>query len=335
MADRTERGKSARGVRHLWPRAWGSLGLFVVALELCFRIVNPSPRFQVVRQDRRLEVRRGIPIWRDAGSLQRQNEACVARHPGALRIAIFGSSIFFGTGVDAEQTFSTLLQRGLDARFQVGKVCVLNYAQAGYGAASKLAEAREVLPKLKGDLVVWEVWGNDPWNYVMLGSSAYALRDARVDASGYPVAFALPPSVNQFLFRHSRAYEFVSLSQVPIVAAPEWSKLIRSRVVPVMNEVLGSARAHGNELWLVQAARLDRPFGAQIHDPDNSVLRDWATDNRVPHRDLAELLDDQDVTKIRLDTCCHYNVQGHAVLAQRMLRMLLPQITERLALRAH
>lgn len=324
-----KRAESKRAERYLWPRALASLGLFLVALELCFRSVSPSPRFQIVRADRGLQVRQGIPIWRDGGSLERQNAGCVARHPGALHIAFFGSSIFFGTGVDLKQTFAFLLQRDLDARFGVGKVCVLNYAQPGYGATSKLAEARELLPKLKGDIIVWEVWNNDPWSYAMLGSGAYALRDARVDAAGYPDAFSLPAAVNHFLFQHSRAYEFASLSQVPLMPPLEWSMLIRSRVVPVMDEVLARARAHGNELWLVPAAQLDRPFSEQLHDPNNSVLRDWADEKRVPYRELAELLGDQDMARIRLDPCCHYNVQGHAVLAQRMLELLSPQITGR------
>jgi hypothetical protein len=316
--------------RRMALRLLASLGLFLVALEVVFRLIRPSPRFQVVRPraDQVLRNRAGVPVWNAPESEARQNEACEKEHPRALPLVFLGSSIFFGAGVRASEAFPSLIQTKLDGLYP-GAVCVHNYAEPGYSASNKLATAKEVLPELKGAIVVWEVWGNDPFPYVFLGDSAFALRSARVDSAGYPDAFGLPRSMNQLLFRHSRAYEYASLAFVPMLPEPEWSVLIKTRVLPVMDEVDAMVKAQHASLIVLLAPRLDRPFALQIDGADDREIREWSQSHAEFH-EIAALLKDQDPAAIRLDPCCHYNPLGHRVLAERLLGLLSTRIAQRL-----
>jgi hypothetical protein len=67
---------------------------------------------------------------------------------------------------------------------------------------------------------------------------------------------------------------------------------------------------------------LDRPFHAQL-DPDaNTLFREttrWAAGANVPVVMLANELRDDDHLAIRMDSCCHYNVAGHARVAAALL----------------
>src|SRR3989338_8922893 len=78
--------------------------------ELLVRVLKIRPRIQVVRQN--LTLVDGVPTWAEAaGTKKLRNEACAARlDPDASRIAIFGDSILFGSGIDAEDVFSVKLQ---------------------------------------------------------------------------------------------------------------------------------------------------------------------------------------------------------------------------------
>jgi GDSL-like Lipase/Acylhydrolase family len=334
-SDRTARSKDRGAWRNRLGKALLALFVFVAGLELVFRLAKPTPRFQPIRasSSNLLEDRDGIPVWQEPGTKERRNEACLEKNPNALDLAFFGSSIFFGSGLSPNETFTTLLQQKLDARFGAGAACVLNYAEPGFSAPNKWALARDVLPRLHDAIVIWEGWDNDPFPYVFLGSAAYALRNARVNAAGYPDAFRLPPALNDFLFRHSRAYEYSSLAFVPEQPGPEWNDLLRIRVLPFLDQLLGLVRQKGAELIVVPAPHLDRPFRDQIESDMHRATRQWAQKNGVDYDELAKLLADRDPATIRLDPCCHYNAAGHRLLAERMLDLLLPKISARLGKR--
>ena len=78
----------------------------------------------------------------------------------------------------------------------------------------------------------------------------------------------------------------------------------------------------GAELVLLLAPPLHRPFEAQIADRQADPERDpyrfvasWAEANGVDMIRLDERLRAHDVEAIRLDTCCHYNAAGQALIA--------------------
>jgi hypothetical protein len=309
--------------------------IFLATLELVFRFAGLRPRFVTIRPSKTtaLETIHGIPVWRTWGTKERRNEACMEKNRSALALAFFGSSIFYGAELPPGEVFTALLQKKFDERFGAGRVCVLNYAEPAFTASGKWALARDLLPRFRDAIVVWEAWETDPYTYVILGNSAYMLRSARVNARGYPDAFRLPPALNDFLFRHSRAYQYADLAFVPTPPEPAAKELIQARVVPILNELLGLVRRRGDELMLVPAPELSRPFRDQIADGEYSVERGWAASEGVEVESLAKVLSDQDPAKIRLDPCCHYNATGHRVIADRMFALLLPKVSTRLAQR--
>jgi hypothetical protein len=293
--------------------------------------VAPSPRYQVVRHgNAEIENVGGVPVWRDRPGQRAWRTQCLGERPESPRIAVFGSSIFNGSGVPPEKVFSTLLQDMIDADVGDKTSCILNFAQAGFSLGQKLALAERHIPEHKPRWVLWEVWANDAFPYRFLGDSAFALRDAAVDELGYPAAGIGIPWLHRWLFRNSRAYEHLTLSQVPErPSGLSWPDLMRVRVLPGMDRLVELCKTHGCDVLVLPAPSLGRPFAEQHADESYLVIRDWAAERKVHYQLISELLADQDHQAIRLDPCCHYNEAGHRVLAERIAKRLSPLLRSR------
>src|SRR4051794_23347361 len=86
--------------------------------ELVVRLKQISPARQVVRQHN-LRTINGTPVWTGPGNTPtcKYHEECVKEHPERTRIAFFGTSITAGAGLSPEETFSTLLEDHLNAKY--------------------------------------------------------------------------------------------------------------------------------------------------------------------------------------------------------------------------
>jgi hypothetical protein len=150
---------------------------------------KPRPPTQVVR-GRGLHLQEGAPVWREA--TDREHRACADAHPERLRVLFLGSSITYGSSLSADETFTTELERRLNAAFPSPGVCVLNFAQPGFAFEQKLAVATVELPRYRPAVVLWEGWQEWSAGYRMLGNAAFSLHRYELTADGYPQLGGVP-----------------------------------------------------------------------------------------------------------------------------------------------
>ncbi len=273
--------------------------LACVAGEVAARALALEPRLQVVRgSEVALDTRFGAPTWLPRQAVERRNEACQGRH-----LVVLGSSILYGSGLDAGDVFS--------AHLDVPGLCVHNLAASGFDMGAKLAALAAWEQPV--DEVWLEVWDADPSPYTPIGDDVWRLPlGTRVDDHGVPDAFGLP--FNTWLFRHSHLFQVATASTVPVEPVSVESAWSRA-------EDLAVDALRGRPATVLVAPRLDRPFDASVQD----VERAWATAaERIGERsgarvvDLAQQLVDLDHLELRADPCCHFNAAGHRVLAERL-----------------
>jgi hypothetical protein len=288
------------------------LGLFALTCETLVRLFEPTHRYQVVRTANLHQVYefQGIPMWRLSDSGERYMTDCMVKNPDATPIMAFGSSIFYGLR-DHEDTFAFLLQVRLGDGY-----CVMNFAEPGFHLQNKLGRAREMLGSYPKGQVLWEIWENDPFPYVMLDGAAYSLRTLPVDRQGYPATLGLGAPLNGLLFRNSRAWEYAVLA----VRAPgndgSISTVWRREVHPLLEQVHELVVANGSTLTLVFMPEMGRPFTEQMTFRTHyAEVAQWADSKGIRWLNGAALFGDLDPEEVSVDTCCHMNRRGMQILA--------------------
>jgi lysophospholipase L1-like esterase len=80
-----------------------------------------------------------------------------------LRLLVIGDSVGFGFGVEEEESWPRLLERRLGAAWDSAglDVEVVNGAVIGYGTFQEAAALREIGPRLRPDVVLWQLSSND------------------------------------------------------------------------------------------------------------------------------------------------------------------------------
>lgn len=302
--------------------------------EVWFRIVRPSPRRQMVRDMYCLRMLNGAPVWGcdDEEHRLRHNRECVEQYPERLRILFFGSSITYGSGLLAQEAFTTALQVRLNETRPQPGYCIMNFAEPGFSFEQKLAVARQEVPHFRPDLIMWEDWTE--WHdYKMIGNTAYGVQDLRIRPDGYIGLAHVPDGLNRRLFDHSRLYEFLVLMYAeqevppPFDGPPEVYQATRfanGRLVQVPE----LARSVGAKLVFYLAPPLNRSFADLIADPPDwhIVLTEFAHRHATPVYTLQEELKEHDYLDVRQDDCCHYNAKGHVALVPVMERIILQQL---------
>lgn len=320
-----------------WPGKLLEVALVLAATaavsEVVIRVVNPTPRVQITRSKRPgvqgwdFAMQGDQPTWRDAGSEARRNEACP--HPGSVDVILMGTSITFGTGLGPDEPFPHLMQVALDGQAP-GTWCVLNLAQPAYVGSNKLSELPGALERFHPKLVLWEVWGNDPDRYTMVGPDAFAFKDLRVGADGLPWVLPLPSPLHGWLFEHSRLYQYGTLALDGRVddGAQRWQTWADDRMEQVYKLVTGS----GARLALYAPTPLYKAPDELADHPDQAMTtaQTWGAKHDVPVFLFAEALRGSDPAEIALHRDGHLNAVGHARLAplfQAWMVSLLPTET--------
>lgn len=294
-------------------------GLFVGlgVVEFLLRAFPPMPPSQIIRSQAmrwgQVRLLNGVPVWGDDA---RANRDCLKQHPERPTLFFFGDSITFGTGIEDSEVFTTLLEHRLGDRF-----CVLNFAQPAYGFDQSFETARVELAGKHPAIVFWQLW-NEQRAYAVLGDNAFNLAGRRLHEDGFPYprfASALPAAVNRFLFLHSRLYELTTLAypeMLPPLPPREATAKIAAenlaRIPPLV-------KATGARLVFFLGTPLDKPFPElrtdRRHEDLEEAVAILARTQGAEALRLQDLLADQDVAAVRLDTCCHYNAKGHEALA--------------------
>jgi hypothetical protein len=227
----------------------------------------------------------------------------------------------FGTGLPREQALASRLEALLD-QSPNGPHCVDDFSEPGYGQQQQWAIAREKVPAIRPDVVLWEAW--DPTkHYSVVGEVAFDARHRDVDPAGVPRFLPLPDRAADFLFRKSYAYQYATFALAPLQPMTEWE---RGPVAWVCDEALANlvriAGERGGRVLVLAATPLDVPFTEPSMKEDMLALVACAKKQGIPVLSIAELLSDQQVEDVRFDPCCHLNARGHELLAERIASRL-------------
>lgn len=298
--------------------------------EIVCRRYKPSAGVQIVAARDGLEywIADGVPLWRENTRTDQPNESCPQRHPGAIRIEIFGPSIFWGSGLSSnEPSFPALLQKKLDAAAP-GSFCVLNFSQQGYHWSQDASLARDLIPRYRPALVFWSVWAADPFPFTVLGARAYDLSLLPVGADGYPRAVPVPALLNRVIFRNSRFYEYATLKLLRLMSPwPDTHPLWERAIEHDLRGTVRLSRRFGATLVPVFCPRLDRPFAEWGSAPDAESyvpdVEEAIRSERIPEIRLGDLLRGRDYRDLRLDSCCHFNEAGHEALADIFFQWIM------------
>lgn len=303
-----------------------SLAILLVTVLLAegiIRLVNPFPKVQVIRRDRIQMFQEGdVPIW--IQDLKRMNLDCPDRYPDARLVVFSGDSIFFGSGIQTEAAFTTLMQQELDRRDGPGSWCILNLSQPGYSVEQKIYWLANLMKKHTPDMVYWEVWPNESNRYRMIGDAAYDMAGVDGDTGRLPGFVPGPEWLRMWLFLNSRFFEYVVLTMFDL--EPFRSSWVTGVYLPMLDEYRNALRARGSDFALVVATRLDMPF-SQMRNPrldPQTVTLEVASSHDMRMLFLHQLLlqAGADHMEIRYDPCCHFNEKGHRLLADIFLRIV-------------
>lgn len=275
-----------------------------------------------------------------------------AKPAGAYRIAVLGDSIVAALQVDHASVFTTLLEQRLGTESAPGRsVEVMNAGVDGYGTAQQLLVLRNDLVRFAPDLVLLSMYlGNDltdnytetvhSSHYLQLrcGRPYLGLQNGSLVPLGEPADWRpRSPNLLDHVLRSSRLLgNFVS---VPPERAPKltsvdvfrrepheglaeaWA-ITRALVLAVRDEAAAQG-AHFGVVVVpsrVEAGQQRHPYFTRAHDVD------------APIRRLVTFLESHDVThlnpqgpirarieageRLYFERDSHFNVRGHAALAQ-------------------
>jgi hypothetical protein len=303
----------------------GIIGALAIG-ELTFPLFRFTPPHQMVRLES-LRLLDGTPVWE--ARTDRQHRECVEQHPERTRILFTGSSITFGAGISAAETFTTELEERLNAWRPSPGFCVLNFAQPAFAFEQKWAVARKEIARYRPALTFIEHWDAEWSHFVLIGGAAYSTQGLKLGVDGFPHVPGVPGWLNSLLFPHLRIYEYLALSMA--TETSDNTGVIERFMSETLARVPAEARALGTRPIFFVASGLDRPF----RDPD-AIARAWrdriralARAQDVPTYSLADELADEDYKKVRLDPCCHFNPRGHEALARVFERIVKQQLDGR------
>lgn len=162
-----------------------SFVLFAIFGEVLVRLLAPQPLLPRYVTDSGFGIRVHCPdiethhttgdyritIRTNSMGIRSDREFTFAKPDGVFRIAVLGDSFTFGYGVEAEQTYSALLERRLQKRGINAEV--LNLGVSGAGTAEELIMLKERGSKFDPDMVVLGYCTNDIKNNT--ASMLYAL----------------------------------------------------------------------------------------------------------------------------------------------------------------
>lgn len=297
--------------------------------EALVRAIHPTPRVQIVdpvasiKGGRAFRWKGDLPLWREDGTTGR--EAC-AGDPAGARVLMIGDSITFGIRLPIRDTLSYRLADQLQTPEGSGAWCVQNFAQPGYGGEQKRDAALAAIATTRPDVLVWEVWENDPTMYKRVGDLAVDVGRIAVDAEGWPRSPApLPAAVHHLAFTWSSAWRFATLSLVPADDAREQDSW-RTRIPEALDDVRRTQEAQGGKMVVWMAARLWVPFADQVDRRRRvqgySSVDAWGARNGVPVVDMAAAWRGADPKSLGIDTCCHLNAEGIDLLARTLVPLI-------------
>lgn len=298
---------------------WGFAAITIV-LGVAFAIgiaellaqARPLPRVQHVDlSELRSGLLDGVPIWESSDPHDdRRGEDCAGRP----EVLLLGSSIFFGSGVERDESLTPALQT------QLPEWCVRNLARPAYTFSNQAAELQRYLG-LQGSspqVVVWEIWTNSHNGWVVRGNQAYNFSSLAGIEPQVPNPLGLSPGIHLMMFDWLAVYRHVVVQRADAQVPPLYTERQRILGETHLSPIVDALDARGSRVILAMMPGLDAPFDDSARNPKfryAPVVE--AVHGRVALVPVAERFAQAglDHEAVRVDPCCHYNPTGLAELA--------------------
>jgi hypothetical protein len=267
-----------------------------------------------------LELIEGVPTWKQnlSASAERYNLDCIAERPDAPRVAIMGSSIFYGVRLDQPDSLGPQLAEQLTSILGE-EPCISNLSEAGFTFQNQWARALAEVGLIQPDLVIWEIWENSPYQFKMIGNAAYNFGRMEVDSAGFPNPYGLGEDSNQWLLNRSGLYRYFVFGGTPEDSQgneADWPAFTSNE----MSMLMDWSEEEGIELLLVFCTSLRDDF----ETTDARMVRSYGyveklADSRgFSQIHLAREFTGMDPSTLGIDTCCHFNPLGTTEVATRV-----------------
>lgn len=303
--------------------------LFTLLLcEVLVRVINPPPPVQVIRKDRFGHIDAGdVRVWIQESA--RMNLGCPGRYPSARNIVFAGDSIFFGSGIENGREFTSLLQKKLDRDAGQGKWCVVNLSQPAYSFEQKKYWLASFMSEHRVEQVFWEVWPNEAGRFRSWNGSLYNFAGTDGGNERLPSIAGGPNRLSGWLFSNSRFFEYLFLTGIRRQGfSPAW---LENDYIPDLRALQAAVAGAGGRFALVFATRLDGPFG-EVRVSDREPARDVVDHALASPGDfdgfdimfLGRMFEaaGADYRAVRIDECCHFNEDGHGLMADMFFNLL-------------
>jgi lysophospholipase L1-like esterase len=293
----------------------------VIALggaEALARIFGPPAEFSIRIPIWNVPTRTvdGVVLWTD------NNPRCssedirrAAADPTGFTILGLGDSIMYGVGT--QENYLEYTRRLLAGRTE-RPLHFLNLSVPGYNTLQENAVYKEIEDQIKPDLVLVHYWQNDVAQYRVAGGYVVDYGDISEDGQFVVRALPLPAAVSDYLLLHSRLYEMLTKAVVAYRRngrPNDWTRV--SEPLAAIHE---RTRRAGGRLLVLASAVLDGPTPQPIEDIPR--LRELASRHGFELIDLSQWLRGADTKRIALDQC-HFSVEGHRLIGERLAEYLL------------
>jgi hypothetical protein len=308
----------------------GGVIVGLVCAEMVARSANLSLPIQAVNESQSIALvgdRENLHWLTLRSEHDRRFDGC-SNEESRPRVVLQGSSILWGSGIAAEDSFGPRLQEALLAE-GLSEVCVVNHAQPASTYSIQRAALATAEP-IPGEILLWELWDNSPNPFVRIGDTAYNFGSMDVRSDGIPDPFGMGVLARPLLIQ-SRLYEWFALHRMVKETRPRGDSQSRwNEFAPVfVGGALKEAERRGAQLVVVTFPSLDRPFAeqrehnAETYGPVLSVLRERG----VPVIEMDRALVGHDHESVRHDPCCHYNSDGAKVVSEILAERLAPLLS--------
>jgi len=267
-----------------------------------------------------LDIIDGVPTWKQnlSASAERYNLDCFEERPDAPRVAIMGSSIFYGVRLDQPDSLGPQLTE------QLGSIlgeepCISNLSEAGFTFQNQWARALAEIERIQPDLVIWEIWQNSPYQFKMVGNTAYNFGRMEVDSAGFPNPYGLGEDSNLWMLSRSGLYRYFVFGSTPEDSQgnpADWPAFTSNE----MGMLMDWSEEEEIDLLLVYCPSLREDFETTDARMERSYgyVEELADSRGIPQVHLAREFTGLDPATLGIDTCCHFNPLGTTEVAIRV-----------------
>lgn len=291
---------SKRGAGHDEPEAFQAGQLDQVVDDL---------REFVLRPNVRATLRRGR--WTTNARGMRDREYPLEKPPGTVRIGLMGDSIAAGWGVDDGQAFESVVEAGLNARWQERggeAVEIWNFAVPGHAPGQRWEHFQREGWASRPDLVIYEATPADP------GWDEHRLRGLLPRGLGWK-APQYRTALEQSGARPGGTFDLYK----QVLSRYRWAILEN-----VYRAIEAGCRSRGVPVVWVLIPRVGAPGDEEDRGRLVSLARKVGFDRVLDLSDVYEGLDPKELAIAADDY--HPNARGHALLAARLQAALAGEV---------